>query len=497
MTTNHLYSIEAIRVMESYSISGEIKTGDAMMSAAAASAFSKLKQSWPNARNILVVCGKGNNGGDGYALACLAKKEDFDVKVCYLVDPTELKGEALNAANACQSAGVPLLPFEPGLELSADVIIDAILGIGVQGEVQSPSSDAIQSINESTSPVLAMDLPSGIQADTGEVLGVAVKADLTVTFIGIKQGLVTNQAPEYVGELLVSDLDLPSAVFDQVIPTAELLGWDGIWTLLPPRHRGSHKGCYGHVLVIGGDYGMGGAVRMAAEAAMRVGAGLVSVATRPEHVPIVNCSRPEIMCHQVTHSDDLEPLLARATVIVIGPGLGQSEWANELLKRILDADQPKVLDADSLNLIAQAPRKHANWILTPHPGEAGRLLATNSKTVQSDRYQAATAIQQQYGGVAVLKGAGTVIKSESGRPAVCPYGNPGMATGGMGDILSGVIGGLLAQSLNLKNAAEAGVFVHARAADIAAAEGGERGLLATDLLKHLRSLVNPDTFSGD
>lgn len=270
----------------------------------------------------------------------------------------------------------------------------------------------------------------------------------------------------------------------------KILNWLQIRPWLPKRQRDANKSDFGHVLVIGGDHGMGGAVRMAAEAALRVGAGLVTVATRPEHINIVSAVRPEIMCHQVQNAQDLAPLLVRATFIIIGPGLGKSEWAQELLNYVLPAKQPKLLDADALNLLAERPEKHHDWILTPHPGEAGRLLNETTENVQADRVQAVKSLQRQYGGVVVLKGAGTLIKAQNDEIAICEAGNPGMASGGMGDVLSGVIGGLAAQGLSLENAAKAGVFIHAQAADAVAAEGGERGLLATDLLMQLRRLVN-------
>lgn len=270
----------------------------------------------------------------------------------------------------------------------------------------------------------------------------------------------------------------------------EQLSWAQIKPWLPKRQRDANKSDYGHVLVIGGDYGMGGAVRMAAEAALRVGAGLVTVATRREHITIVSAVRPEIMCYEVQTTQDLEPLLARASFIIIGPGLGKSLWAQELLNRVLQAKQPKLLDADALNVLAKQPQAFDNWILTPHPGEAGRLLNETTHTVQADRINALERLQKKYGGVAVLKGTGTLIQAENSELAICEAGNPGMASGGMGDVLSGVIGGLAAQGLSLEQAAKAGVFIHAQAADAVAADGGERGLLATDLLRHLRRLVN-------
>nr|MCH9743897.1 NAD(P)H-hydrate dehydratase [Gammaproteobacteria bacterium] len=263
-------------------------------------------------------------------------------------------------------------------------------------------------------------------------------------------------------------------------------------SLLPRRSKDTHKGNNGHVLVIGGDYGMGGAVRLASEAAARVGSGLVTVATRPEHVTIVSGSRPEIMCHQVTCREDLLPLLERATVVAIGPGLGKGEWGRELLEAVVESQLPMVLDADGLNILSEKPFTHEQWVLTPHPGEAARLLGISNKEIQADRFTAISHIIEKYHGVCVLKGAGTLVKSfNQSHELICPAGNPGMATGGMGDILSGVIAGFVAQGLSLAKAAEIGVLVHSVAGDMAAEKGGERGLLATDLMDFLRELVNP------
>lgn len=258
---------------------------------------------------------------------------------------------------------------------------------------------------------------------------------------------------------------------------------------LPPRARASHKGDYGHVLVVGGDHGMVGAVRLAGEAAARTGSGLVSIATRAAHAAVIAAVRPELMCHGVECARDLRVLLQRASVIAIGPGLGQSAWAHDMLAAVLQMRLPRVVDADALNLLAQEPMQCDHWVLTPHPGEAARLLGMTTKQVQADRLQAAQALQQRYGGVCVLKGAGTLVcTSES--VAICEAGNPGMASGGMGDVLTGVIAGLLAQGLSLVDAACAGVYIHAKAGDRAAQEG-ERGLLASDVMPHLRKLVNP------
>lgn len=259
--------------------------------------------------------------------------------------------------------------------------------------------------------------------------------------------------------------------------------------LLPKRQVTAHKGDFGHVLVIGGHCGMAGAVRMAAEAAARTGAGLVTVATRPEHMLAIQAARPELLCFGIRYAWQLKPLLARCTVIVIGPGLGLSGWSRGLLKLALITDKPKVVDADALNLLAKNPLAREEWILTPHPAEAARLLRVKLTEIQAQRLQAVNALQQQYKGVAVLKGAGSLIAGEHAR-YLCTAGNPGMASGGMGDILSGILGGLLAQGLTLEQAACLGVMLHARAGDAVAAKHGERGMLALDLLPELITLLN-------
>jgi hydroxyethylthiazole kinase-like uncharacterized protein yjeF len=257
---------------------------------------------------------------------------------------------------------------------------------------------------------------------------------------------------------------------------------------LPPRKLDAHKGNFGHVVIIGGDVGFSGAVRLAGEAALRVGAGLVTILTHPQHASFLNLTRPELMCRAIIRRNDIEKNLARATVAVFGAGLGQSAWSKMAFTTFLHlkASMPIVMDADGLNLLALSPHTANNWILTPHPAEAARLLETTAADVQNDRVKAVQTLVKRYGGVSVLKGRHTLIQGKS--LAVCPCGNPGMATAGMGDVLSGVIGGLLAQHLPLEIAAQMGVYLHAKAGDIAAKEG-ERGLIASDLFPVLRSIV--------
>ena len=281
------------------------------------------------------------------------------------------------------------------------------------------------------------------------------------------------------------------------------LNWDMLKTLLPPRQPSAHKGDHGHVLVVGGDDGFGGAALLAAEAAARCGAGLTSVATHPVHAAAFITRRPELMVKGVSDPVHLLPLLERASVLVLGPGLGQTQWSRTCFVIALQAAQerqlPIVLDADGLNWLSQGSSPviqyfYEKWLLTPHPGEASRLLSTSTENIQTDREQAMRELLQRHGGAVILKGQGSLVGSGPAsrqRIECCQHGNPGMASGGMGDVLSGVAGALLAQGFDLATAARLAVCAHSKAADLAAAEAGERGLLASDLFPHLRSLLNP------
>jgi ADP-dependent NAD(P)H-hydrate dehydratase / NAD(P)H-hydrate epimerase len=301
--------------------------------------------------------------------------------------------------------------------------------------------------------------------------------------------LLTGHGIAYTGELALNDLQFPSELFSYVDPIAEKIILASYHNYLMPRLRDWHKGLSGHVLIIGGDLGFSGAPRMAAEAALRVGAGLVTIATRSEHATFMNISCPEVMCHGVTKAEDLKPLIARADLIVVGPGLGQSPWAKALWEAACEQDLPLIVDADALNLLSQSDKFNENWVLTPHPGEAARLLQNTTDVIQQDRLAAVKAINQRYGGICVLKGAGSLVFVPNALPGICDKGNPGMASAGMGDVLTGVIAGLASQGIPLGDAAKLGVCIHAMAGDLAAKDG-ERGIIATDLMPFLRRLSN-------
>lgn len=485
-----LYRAASVRALERAAIDGAGLPGRELMERAGAAAFAALCARWPAARRLAVVTGAGNNGGDGYVLARLARDAGCEVRLLALAGPGQPGADAALAAAAWQAAGGGTSAFDQSALADCEVLVDAIFGTGLARPVEGEAARAIATMNASGRPVLAIDVPSGLAADTGAVLGTAVRAAVTVTFIGVKQGMVTGAGPALCGDIVFDDLGLPPALYDRHPPDARVLTDAERRAALAPRRRDGHKGDYGRVLVVGGGVGYAGAARMAAEAAARVGAGLVSLATRPEHAGLVAAARPEIMAHPVGQAAELGPLLCRAGVVAVGPGLAQGPWARALFAAVLDAGLPLVVDADALNLLAAEPCRREDWVLTPHPGEAARLLGSTSAAVQADRYAAVAALRQRYGGVVVLKGAGSLVADASG-VAVCTAGNPGMGSGGMGDVLTGVVAGLAAQGLSLAEAARVGVRVHALAADAAAAEGGERGLLATDLLPGLRRLVNP------
>lgn len=490
-----VHTAAQVRALDRHAIDDLHIPSYTLMTQAGEGAVVALRSCWPSRQRVSVVCGPGNNGGDGYVLARVARSMRLDVTVISLTDPAKLQGDARRAHDDFVAAGGVLQPWSEGCLAGAEIIVDAIFGTGLSRPLDPVMIERINAINACGVPILSLDIPSGLDADTGAVWGAAVRAERTISFIGLKLGFYLGEGPDYTGIVLYDDLDLPPGATDFVPPSALRIDEDVVARLLPPRRRTAHKGQQGSVLVIGGGVGMAGAARMTGEAALRSGAGLVTVATCSENVASITAGRPELMCRGVEEASELSSLLERTDVIAVGPGLGQSEWARGLLDIALASDKPTVIDADALNLLARAPRSSSKWILTPHPGEAGRLLGISTADVQSDRLHAAREIASRYGGTVVLKGAGTLVMSGMATgdsvPYICDQGNPGMASPGMGDVLTGVIAGITAQTADLPGAARAGVLVHAMAGDMAAARVGERGLLATDLFGYLPTCVNP------
>lgn len=485
-----LYTAAQTRALDAAAIKGGIP-GITLMARAAAASFDLLIELWPEAEFMQIFCGTGNNGGDGYLIADLAHKRGLSVQVWQLGETRKISGDAKLARDQALLNGVIEDGYSPGCVRSEGVVVDAMLGTGLGGDVRERYAQAIAEINSALLPVLAIDIPSGLCSDTGRVLGCAINAEATISFIGLKRGLFTLEAPNHTGFIQFTDLEIPSEGYEHQLGQCFRLTLESMLLHLAPRSATAHKGSCGSVLVVGGDLGMGGAVAMASEAALRCGAGLVSAATRREHVAAILARRPEVMANSVISGQELAPLLDSADVLVVGPGLGQSPWSEQLLQAATAANKPMVLDADGLNLLCRGEivdqRSRENWVLTPHPGEAARLLDITTAKVQQDRFAAVVALQERYGGVVVLKGNGTLIASAE-QLLLSDYGNPGMASGGMGDVLSGVIGGLMAQNMDPLSAAALGVCLHGAAADEAAKEGAS-GLLASDLMAPMRALL--------
>lgn len=443
-----------------------------------------------NAQQTLVLVGSGNNAGDGYIAASLIKQADRHVVVCAVDENKELIGDAAKAQKRWIDAGGEICNFSADALDECDVIIDALLGTGLENTVRDNVATIIKAVNESTKPILSIDVPSGINADTGCPQGTAIMASKTMTLVGIKQGLTTTKGKQHAGQLYFDELGIGEQFMKLATPSAQIINIDS-FKPLPERSVSSHKGSHGKLLCIGGNHGSAGAIRLSAESGLRSGAGMVKVYTHEHAVLPVSIGRPELM---VT-SEHLDDALAWSTCVVIGPGLGQDEWAQKTFEQAIRYCQqnniPTVIDADALNLLAKQPSSHKlnNTVLTPHPAEAARLLNLTTSEVESDRFYYARQCSTNFAATSILKGAGTLIDNTE-HTWICENGNPGLAVGGSGDVLSGIIGALMAQGLNTSEAACYGVVLHAKAGDIACEQSGQRGMLASDLFAHVRALIN-------
>ncbi|WP_044612020.1 bifunctional ADP-dependent NAD(P)H-hydrate dehydratase/NAD(P)H-hydrate epimerase [[Enterobacter] lignolyticus] len=461
-----------------------------LMLRAGEAAFGVARAAWPDATRWLILCGHGNNGGDGYVAARLAQAAGVDVTLLALESDKPLPEEAAHAREAWLNAGGVIHSDDIEWPDAVDLIIDALLGTGLQSAPRPQVAALIARANAHPAPVLALDIPSGLMAQTGATPGAVIEATHTVTFIALKPGLLTGKARDVTGTLHCHALGLERWL-DAQSPDIIRLDASQLGRWLTPRRPTSHKGDHGRLVIIGGDSGTAGAIRMAGEAALRTGAGLVRVLTRLENVGPLVTARPELMVDELT-PQSLDAALAWADVVVIGPGLGQQAWGKQALRKVESCRKPMLWDADALNLLAFNPDKRHNRVLTPHPGEAARLLNCSVAEIESDRLLSAHRLVKRYGGVVVLKGAGTVVAAKAQPTAIIDAGNAGMASGGMGDVLSGIIGALLGQKFSPYDAACAGCVAHGAAADRLAARFGTRGMLATDLFSTLRRVVNPD-----
>ena len=484
-----VYSAASVRAMDRRAIEEGGIPGYTLMQRAGDAAFEALRRHWPEARAIAVLCGAGNNAGDGFVVARLARAAGLDVRVVAVSDPKELRGDAALAYGDFAAAGGTTQPHRAGIFAGAELVVDALLGTGANRRVEGDFRAAIEQLDRLGLPALALDLPSGLDADTGLPLGgPAIRATRTIAFVALKSGYYLGEAPDHVGTVEFAGLGLADGIRAAESPVLRRIDGRIAARALPPRRRSAHKGDHGRVVIVGG-HAMPGAARLAGEAALRAGAGLVTVATGADAAAAIVGGRPELIVRTATTAQDLRELSKNNTAIAIGPGLGADARAEGVFGIAQQGAGGMVLDADALTLLAARPRKASDWILTPHPGEAARLLGTSPGEIQRDRLGAVRAIVERYGGTCVLKGANTLVFGSTPVPWVCDRGNPGMATAGSGDVLTGVIAALLATTHEPLLAAMAAVFLHAEAGD-RAAKRGMRGMIASDIVAELRGVVN-------
>lgn len=513
-----LYRVSDARALDRLAIEKASIPAIDLMERAGKEAFVLFRERIPQTRRLVVFAGPGNNGGDGFVIARLAAEAGLNLSLYMLCAPEVLAGpaaeawERLKASRACPRIRIHAISNKsdkegreggdsPTFPEGIDLIVDTLFGTGLARALKGAAARAVRAINDSAAPVLSVDIPSGLDADRGRVLrdeqgqGEAVKATLTLSLIVPKQGLFTSEGRELSGEIVHRDLGLRADLLMAFAPSAHRHRFEDCIGAIPSRPLHAHKGDFGHVLIVGGDIGMAGAVRLAGAAALRGGAGLVSLATRPEHAPALVAAFPELMVKGIESPAELQPMIERAQVIAIGPGLGGGDWGHCLLERVSRSGRALVLDADALNLLAQdksleeSMRESETIVHTPHPGEAARLSGISTATVEADRFAAVRRLVRDRGGVWVLKGVGTLVAAKGKAIRICEGGNPGMAVGGMGDVLTGVVAALLAQGLCGFEAASTAVCLHAAAGDRAAL-AGQRGLIAGDLLHPLRQLVD-------
>ncbi|AEG31105.1 bifunctional ADP-dependent NAD(P)H-hydrate dehydratase/NAD(P)H-hydrate epimerase [Thiomicrospira cyclica] len=447
-----------------------------LMNLAAQQAWSVAERLWPEFKRCYILVGPGKNGGDGYLFAQWAHQAGWQVTLCQITPPKARLSQ--RAAKQVIEQGIKIESFSAQALLEADLVVDALFGIGLNRPLGKPWNLITQAVNLAEKPVLALDCPSGLDCSTGQAHPDTITASHTAAFICHKIGYYQLDGRDVCGQVHLCDLNLDPSLVSTFQPEAITPDIDDF--NLPKRRHNSHKGSYGTALLIGGDYGMMGAIALASQACLRAGAGLVKVISRPEHQIPLTQMQPELM---VSHDTALTQQLADASVIAIGPGLGQSDWAWRLFEQACQTQKSLIIDADALNCLAQRPFHYHKWVLTPHPKEAARLLKQSVTQVQQDRIAAVKALQKRYGGVIVLKGSGSLIYDGQDL-LLCHYGNGGMAKGGMGDILTGLITGLVAQGISLSLAAQMGVTLHAYTADQLAKRDSESHYLPSDLLQH-------------
>jgi hydroxyethylthiazole kinase-like uncharacterized protein yjeF len=461
-----------------------------MQRAGAAAAELAARLAGDTGKDVLVLAGPGNNGGDAFEVAANLKAKFFRVALVSPADPASLPADAAHAAKKWRDAGGEVLKTVPA-DRSWGLVVDGLFGVGLAREPEGEYAQLIRYANAQACPRLALDIPSGLASDSGRVLGRALRATHTISFIALKPGLLTLDGPDHCGEVSVADLGIDARAL--VAPSGWVAARELFAEVLKPRPRNFHKGMAGSVVVLGGASGMTGAALLAGRAALKLGAGRVYVGLLDREAPGVDSGAPELM---LRHPDDA--LGMDADAFVVGPGLGQGERAETLVAAALAIDAPCVLDADALNLMAEnedlrktCARRKAETLLTPHPAEAARLLLVKTPDIQDDRLAAVRRIAGEFNAHVVLKGSGSVLAARDGHWFVNATGNPGMASAGMGDVLSGILGALLAQGYSGEAALVLGVHLHGAAADERVRAGdGPVGLAASETVDPARRLFN-------
>lgn len=499
VTSAPLYLSSQIKQLDAMTAQAQNLSSFELMQKAARCAFNYLMHQYPNAYELCFFAGQGNNGGDALVLASYAQRLNFKVQLYLVGDSHKSSANHIQAKQMAQAAGVSIKPISDYQQPTPDLIIDGLLGIGLQGDLRDDYAQAIALMNALEAPVFCLDVPSGLQADSGNGAQHAVQAHSTLTFIAHKIGLLTGQGKQQVGALYYADLGCSKAQQQQLDAKAYAYCYDDSKQILPKRQSHAHKGNFGHLFLAGGNHGMGGAIIIAGMLAARTGVGKLSCLTQGAHLSPLLTRCPEIMCQAVA-TQIPSSLWHASTALAIGPGLGQDKWAQALLNSALTSGKPCVLDADALNLLANKQvqlETNRVYILTPHAQEAARLLKVSVAQIEQNRLDAATKLAQTYQAVVVLKGAGSIIASNypNDTPRLCLDGHPSMAKAGMGDALTGIIGGFLAQGLSAFEAAYKGVCVHAKACELVCQEHGEAGLLAQDLSTKIGRLISRDTTS--
>lgn len=480
-----LYSPESVYAMDKAAVEVDGLSEVELMRRAGSRVWSVICERWPELKGITVFAGSGNNGGDAFVVANLAREQGVDVQFFAVGDLSRQSETSIHFHDAWRQAGGEIEKWQQQA-IKGDIIVDGLFGIGLSRELDEDWQVLIQQINQCTAPKIAIDIPSGLSAETGTAKPSAVEAEVTVTFIGRKVGHALADGPDYCGELIFDDLGISTATRFGQVPALEVIDETNI-CLPPKRKSNSHKNLFGHVLVVGGDKGMVGAALLAAQAALRTGAGMVSVLVHPDCVHDL-ATTPELMVQSWNHIEDK---LQQASVVVVGPGLGKSREAQACCKKLLKVKQPMVIDASALSAEYLRALSSEEIVITPHPGEAAGLLGTTNHAVQSNRLWASKELCQQFPVVSVLKGSGTVIQQLGvNPPAINLRGNAGMASAGMGDVLSGMIAAFIGQQLSIYEAARAGVFVHALCAEDFAQDLDETGLIASDIINRIPKIIH-------